>query len=172
MQGFSAMASKKVSLPAIPRSLGLTDLESRVVQAVAFTGQSAEEICNNITLSRARFDAMLQSRNVAAAIAHCLEIRMRTEGAALATRTLFEIVENQSKTYSERVRLDAAKTLLDRAGFDAKNAPPAVARAGSGRDAPQSEAELRAEIERLEGQLADRSAQDGAQEAPQVIDML
>jgi hypothetical protein len=95
------------------------------------------------------------------------------EGVPLAIATLFEILKNNDAP--ARVRVDAAKTVLDRAGLVA--ARPAVPeKAGEKALAEMSPSELRALISRLENEVAERAAPvngpDFGGEMPQVADML
>lgn len=84
-----------------------------------------------------------------------------TEGAPLAVKTLLEVVKN--KEYSPRDRVAAARTILDRAGYTGKSTS-----ADSPADKPLSEMstdELKALVDKLEGELADRATPVNAPES-------
>jgi hypothetical protein len=65
---------------------------------------------------------MLHTPAVVTAIQAAVALRIRTEGAALAQRLLTDIVRG-TIVAAPGIRVDAAKTLLDRAGIVAAKAP-------------------------------------------------
>jgi len=101
-----------------------------------------------------------------------IELRRELHGkiAPLALATLYEILRNRDKKYSERIRLDAAKIALDRAGF----VPPKQSTPGSEDKAPEamSTAELQALVDKLTHELGDRAKPIEPAEDAQLADLL
>jgi hypothetical protein len=102
-----------------------------------------------------------------AAIEQELRHRLQTEGAPVAYALLVEVVRNKDSKFGERVRVDAARTLLDRAGFLPPKQPD---RQPAEKDLNEmSTAELLAIIEKHEAELGDRATPINAvQIAPSV----
>jgi hypothetical protein len=88
---------------------------------------------------------------VKAAIVQEVARLLAVEGAPLALSVLVETCRDQAAP--ARVRVDAAKTILDRAGIAARQAPEPGAKPLS----DMGTGELRALVERLEGELAGRA---------------
>lgn len=104
--------------------------------------------------------SVLQSAAVKRALAACIGEILHTEAAPFALSTLVEIVKG--KEFSPRDRVAAARTLLDRAGYTGKSTS-----ADSPADKPLSEMstdELKALVDKLEGELADRATPVSAPE--------
>jgi hypothetical protein len=92
------------------------------------------------------------------AVALQLEIEVRrylqAEIAPAAIKFLHDVVKNEGGKFGERVRVDAAKTLLDRAGYQA----PKQHEVGKEKAVEEmSTAELHAFIDRTEAELASRA---------------
>jgi hypothetical protein len=99
--------------------------------------------------------AVLRSAAVVAAVDQELRQLLAAEAAPLALSFLMEVVTNHAGKYGERVRVDAAKTLLDRAGYQAPKHQEAP---GSAKDPHQmGTAELHDLVMKLEGELASRA---------------
>ena len=114
----------------------------------------------------------LQSKAVRHAISLTISEILQTEGAPVALDLLIKTVRNDKE--NSRVRVDAAKTILDRAGHVAR---PKEADSGAQKDLHEmSTDELRALVDKLEGELADRAEPVSATEKQgvpqQVLDML
>jgi len=108
-----------------------------------------------------------------AAIQAAVSLRIRTEGAAVAHSVLLEVARD--KQAPKGVRVDAAKALLDRAGFVAPRAE--APKQGEGRPlSDYSIEELRglvAQLERNRGdQAKDVSRAVSATQAPQLDEMM
>jgi hypothetical protein len=92
------------------------------------------------------------------AIQAAIDIELRrllvTEAAPLALAFLIKVVKDDSTRFSDRVRVDAAKTLLSRAGY---NEPKQVDQARDKAVEEMSTAELHAFIDRTEAELASRA---------------
>jgi hypothetical protein len=92
--------------------------------------------------------------HIALAIETELRRRLQVEIAPACIAFLFDVVRNESKSFGERVRVDAAKTLLDRAGYQA----PKQHEIGKEKAVEEmSTAELHAFIDRTEAELASRA---------------
>lgn len=110
----------------------------------------------------ASYSEVLRSPSVRAAIPLVIQDILATEGAPLGLHVCMSIARNSSE--NSKIRLEAAKALLDRAGFTAR--PQAV---DSQADKPLSEMttdELRGLVDRLEGELAHRATPVDAPDSP------
>lgn len=114
----------------------------------------------------------LANPNVRAGYEHILRSRFAQAGP-IALNLLIEMVADKSKVFEPRVRLEAAKTLLDRSGYTAKD----MREAGHAPDLHEmTREELLEEMARTERELSDRAtlvaiAPDASQLDTQVIDM-
>ena len=114
----------------------------------------------------------LANPNVRAGYEHVLRTRFAQAGP-IALNLLIEMVADKQKVFEPRVRLEAAKTLLDRSGYTAKD----MREAGSPLELNEmSREQLLEEMARTETELASRAtlvaiAPDVNQFNTQVVDM-
>jgi hypothetical protein len=145
-----------VHVPAVnPIYATLTDKQAAFVKA-ALGG------CDHIQSARlAGYSApavdgwrLMRLPHIAAAIEIELRRKLQLEIAPACIAFLFDVVKNAGNTFGERVRVDAAKTLLDRAGYQA----PKQHEVGKEKAVEEmSTAELHAFIDRTEAELASRA---------------
>lgn len=111
--------------------------------------------------------------NVRAGYEHVLRTRFAQAGP-IALNLLIEVVENKESKYGPRERLDAAKTLLDRSGYTARDMKAAAAEQKDLKDMTREQ--LLEEMSKTENELANRAklievAPDVNQFDAQVIDL-
>lgn len=155
---------------------GLTEKQAAFVSALCTLGDKSRAVLEagyDITShdASALADSVLRSRAVQHALRHEINRRF-LEGAAMAFNVLRDIARDA--TAPKGVRVDAAKAILDRAGFVA---PRNGAEQGATLDlASMSPDQLRAFIAQGEQELAARaktvSAPEALQSASQVTDLL
>lgn len=110
---------------------------------------------------------------VRAGYEHVLRTRFAQAGP-IALNLLIEMVANKEKAFEPRVRLEAAKTLLDRSGYTAKDMRESAAEVKDLKDMTREE--LLLEMEKTERELSERAtlievAPNVNQHEVQVIDM-
>jgi len=115
----------------------------------------------------------LNDPNVKAAYEHVLRTRFASAGP-IALNLLIEFVKDKEKKFEPRVRLEAAKTLLDRSGYTAKGMAESAAESKDLKEMTRDQ--LLEEMNRTEAELADRAklvaiAPDVNQHSTQVIDL-
>lgn len=118
--------------------------------------------------------SFFQNGKVQAAMAAIVDRFLLVDAAPAALRALYQIVNDEKQAGG--VRVQAANSLLDRAGFDAKRHSIVE---GSGKDAASmSRDELQAEIERLsreiDGRMRDITPDSAPNDEPitsEVLDM-
>lgn len=135
-----------------------TELQARVARAVVETGTlTAAAAKSGVALSYCC--KLMQDPAVQAAVHAEMRRRLAT-AAPVALTVLITIVRDEAA--NPRVRVDAAKAILDRAGFG----PPKVAAAGAEKALNEmTTGELRELADRLERELADRAKPVNAQDA-------
>jgi phage terminase small subunit len=128
----------------------LTPMQQRFVEVMVQSGDQvrAAEVAG-YAFSSAGAD-LARNPKIQRAIAEGIASRLLTEGAPIAYALLAEVVRD--KAVSARVRVDAAKTILDRGGF----VPPKAAEPGGMEKTvtEMSRDELRAFITIAENHLA------------------
>jgi uncharacterized protein (UPF0147 family) len=130
----------------------LTEQQEALVRAIS-SGLTMREASEASGYSVTNTYNALSSPIVRAAIQTSLSNMLQTRAAPMALHVLIEITED--KTAPKGVRVDAARTLLDRAGYVAPRA-----REATKDEKPLSERtpeELRAFIAQLESTLADKA---------------
>lgn len=125
-------------------------------------GADKATACELAGLSRTSSWTLFASPKVQAAIALVLERFLVVDAAPAALRTLYKVMNDEKAAHG--VRVTAANSLLDRAGFDAKR----LAKQGADtRELSTMTAdELRAEIARLEQEQEGRMKDITADSAP------
>lgn len=141
-------------------------------------GSTKTEACAKAGLRPTSATMLFGSSKIQAAIAAVLERFLVADAAPAALRVLYQILHDTKA--APGVRVQAANSLLDRAGFDAKRLAQA-AQSGDKLDSEKTADELRAEIAALERELSNRarnvtpeSPNDAPNDAPidpQIIDI-
>jgi len=141
-------------------------------------GATKTEACVKAGLRPESATVLFGGKKVQAAIAAVLETFLVADAAPAALRVLYQILHDNRA--APGVRVQAANSLLDRAGFDAKRLAQAV-NGGDKLDSEKTAEELRAEIAALERELSNRardvtpaSPNDAPNDAPidqQIIDI-
>jgi hypothetical protein len=159
-----------------------TPLDTLPAQLVAFVEHfavngdgPAAAVEAGVHPNRAKVFARVSMANpaVRAGYEHVLRTRF-AESGPLALNLLLEMVVNKDKTFEPRVRLEAAKTLLDRSGYTAKDMRESAAEVKDLKDMTRDE--LLLEMDKTERELADRAtlvevAPNTNQYPVQVVDM-
>ena len=126
-------------------------------------GATKTEACVKAGLRPTSATMLFGSGKVQAAIAAVLERFLIADAAPAALRVLYQILHDTKA--APGVRVQAANSLLDRAGFDAKRLAQAASD-GDKLDSEKTADELRAEIAALERELSNR-ARDVTPDAPE-----
>jgi len=129
-------------------------------------GATKTEACVKAGLRPESATVLFGGKKVQAAIAAVLERFLVADAAPAALRVLYQILHDNRA--APGVRVQAANSLLDRAGFDARRLAQAV-RDGDKLDSEKTAEELRAEIAALERELSNR-ARDVTPAAPAAPD--
>jgi len=117
-------------------------------------GSTKTEACAKAGLRPTSASILFGSSKMQAAIAAVLEKFLVADAAPAALRTLYQILHDTKA--APGVRVQAANSLLDRAGFDSKRLAQA-ARDSDKLDSEKTAEELRAEIAALERELSNRA---------------
>lgn len=146
------------------RNLG--ELQRRFVLLLVSSGNSCAEVCRQIGCSQAYGWQLLRLPQIQDAIREeqARALLMCGNLAILRIREILEAAWLAATVQGRRLQLDAARTILDRAGHIA---PKAKELDGAG-DKPLTELsrdELHARLQLIEGELA-RQAQDGGELVP------
>lgn len=147
--------------------INLTDKQATFVSGI-IKGLEPEAAARDAGFSAPRLDAwrLLRAPSVLYAVDLGLRKKLHGELVPLAFKTLIALVQNAD---SDRVKLDAAKIILDRAGF----VPAKQATSHDDREPEaMSTTELHALIERLERELGDRAAPVGETVDAQAVDIV
>ena len=96
----------------------------------------------------------MNAPTVKAAYEHVLRTRFALAGP-ISLNLLIEMVEDKNKVFEARVRLEAAKTLLDRSGYTSREMREASAGTQDLRE--MSREQLLEEMNRTEAELANRA---------------
>jgi predicted aconitase with swiveling domain len=145
---------------------GLTARERRFVRHTVQYGdpKTAVKLCEYGGNPSDVASDLMRSPKIVAAIQAEISLRIRTEGATVAHNVLMEVAKDT--TAPKGVRVDAAKALLDRAGFVAPRSEAPKAQEGR----PLSDysiEELRGLVTQLERSRADQ-AKDVSRGVPDV----
>lgn len=132
--------------------ISLTEKQKTALYAY-LNGSSKNEAARLAGYAPTAVWSLFEGANMRAATAIVLENFLVNDAAPAALRALYSIVSNDA--VAAGVRVSAANSLLDRAGFDAKR----LAKAGEGIDdgKPKTAEQLREEIAKLEAQLGEQA---------------
>ena len=152
------MAENKGVYPALA---GLDERQRRFVREIV-SGRSIIDSARAAGYGESVAYRVRRQPAVAAAIEAELYFRLRTEAAPLALDTVIDLVKNAT---SERVKLDASRVILDRAGF----VPPTKTASDDGQQkqlADMSQEELKAAMDKTEAEIDQIEAELAARATP------
>jgi len=160
----------------LPATISLNDRQTTFVQVIlSGTADSAVEAARLAGYANPSSDGyrLLQVPTIQAAIEQELRRRLAGELAPLAFRFLEAVLRDKEAKFGERVRLDAAKLLIDRAGY----VPPrqSESTAGEAKEPEQmTTQELHDLVIRLDQEIMDRAVVVPSEQDidPQLVDLL
>lgn len=140
----------KIANTLLDQGINLSDKQFHAV-TLYLQGHSKTDACLGAGLPASKITTVFGSAKVQNAIGLILERFLVGDAAPAALRCLYQILHDDKA--APGVRVQAANSLLDRAGFDNKRLSKAADPAGDKPDADKTPAEIEAEIRALEASL-------------------